>query len=755
MLTCPSILFFVPYAFWGVHSQVDAVIAKAMALRGGKVHILRCNKLYAHCAAAGSGPSPCEPCMRDGDALFSKFDLPQTSFGSFISSSDRELAENWAALVTPETYATARYEALEIGDWALSTVLTHFRIRPESLSEPNVWKVAHRYLIDTLLTFIGFTRALEMIQPDFVFLFNGRLYPYRAAFEAARRRGLPTFVHDRGFVGDGFNFFENATMMATSHLRELYEVWKNVPMSTAELERVEAALEGRRTGKSLNMPSFYPTNVIAPDVLRWLDIPHNAKIVGVFTSSQDEAFAHEGYGPCAQQLELLDHIFEVFRDRDEYVVVRHHPNIGGGGIDIPETDMMSRYYKQALRTPKRNVRIVQPGDKLTSYDIIPYLSYAFAPFSSIVFELTSAGVISAPFHTTPHAGAFSHVLRDITTKSVAELVDQMSAAGSSVNTRDLSRMYRYFHAVHHELSFEFKSFGLRNSWSPDIRVTNLADLSSGQDPCLDHIWDRVSLGTPLYPYPQVSQRMRNDADERVFFEAKLQCMASRLGKRKQSSGASRVPLVPVAAVRVRGRRAIATIRNVDGWLERSHHPDVCSEEIVDMENEPACKILRWALSLPAVSNAEYVLFYPEGIQYDGSALVAAADALAGVPAQSAVAVILNGWVSKSGRRRLLGLDLHKRSAREWRQYVKFCKLFRDPVYQMALAVWRRDALGRFLHELPIDIADHTFAERLADLLSDSTKVLRLEQPLFMVHGSHDSSSLTLPRSVLLKARVEP
>lgn len=729
----PRVLIFSPYTQWLVHAQVDAVIGGALKVRGADVVALRCGGFYEECAIS-RGPRPCATCPKVGDLLFDMLRVEHKVFEGVLRPTDRAAAEEWAAAVTPETYTTARYEGLDIGAWALPSVLTHYRVLPDSLGIAHIWATAKRYLVDTLLTYIAMARIVDAGKPDVLILFNARLYPFRAAFEAARAHGVTVLVHERGYVGNSFMVYENKTILGTSHLSALFEIWKDIHLDEGELEQVGAALEGRRTGRSLNQPLFYGAGEVkVPDIRHRLNIPDGAKVFGVFTSSQDEYSSYEGYQASGNQAEFLDNLFEAFRGRDEYVVVRHHPHISGAPYDPPEVDMMARYYEQARRAPP-NVRIIQAGERLTSYDLLPVLDGAIAPFSTFALETAFAGVPTAVYATMPHAGVFTHRFVDLDPASIGALADAMLAAGPEVIKTDIIRACRFYRWIYQlNFSLEFKTIKIRDGYSPELEGTYPETLMPGSDPALDHLCDRILRGAPLYIYPQPWQRERSKEAEQRFIDRRT----SEIARLWHDHAAVQAPLLtatpaPVAVLAVRGRRAGPTTREAGGWLERLRYRNVIAGTLDGLAQAPARAVLTTALARPEITGADAVLLHPDGIQYEEAALTNAMEALAAAGDIPAKVVLMSGWVMVSIYRMLHFMLFKNLDRQALRGMVDRVPLLRDPVHLLALTVWRPAALAAFVAALPEDIDDAQLLEHLLDVLA-SPSVRSLDSGQFMIH----------------------
>src|SRR5690606_29269342 len=111
------------------------------------------------------------------------------------------------------------------------------------------------------------------------------------------------------------------------------------------------------------------------------------------TESEVAAMSEEGW--VETQLEAIKNIIAVFADRPEdYLVIRHHPNIAANLNSPPELAFLSKMYKNIGILP-RNVRIVMPNEKLNSYSLLKNIDICLSLFSTVALEAASRGVIAA------------------------------------------------------------------------------------------------------------------------------------------------------------------------------------------------------------------------------------------------------------------------------------------------------------------------------------------------------------------------
>lgn len=719
------LLVFSPFSSWLVHGQVEAYIAKALEIRGVEVLVVTCDGLYQPCSST-RGRQNCAACGQAGENLFvNVFHLPLRRLGEFIANDDRERAEAWLADLIPEKYVQAHFDDLPVGAWARPGVLTHIRTTTASLSEPGVRETYRAFLGDTLITYWAMERIIADFNPDAAILFNGRFHPHRAAFEALRRHGRDVIVHERGNIAGSFAFLDNQTVLTWRHYRDVYETWRDVALSDEMVRRVDEIMAGRISGRSMGYPSFYSNPSAAADVYERLGIPHGAPIVGVFTSSQDELAAWDDYDGAEDQLSMLDSLFEIYRDRQVYLVIRHHPFIAGAINGVAEAEVLSRYHSQALRAPA-NVRVVMPTEQLTSYALFPYLEYAIAPFSSIAVELLAAGVPTASMSAMPFAPVVPFPMESLTPEALRALCGRLEAeARFPLPLPWFRQAHRFIHTMYLGLSYTFSGIGVRDYYNPEIRIKTVSDLLPGRDVTLDRICDRILRKAPLYPQPDAADLARSADAEQSFLEAKLQMLEDRRSLVRAAPPAGAGQAAPAVAVihaaRISEPRA-SSQRIAGDWLARTRHRSVSPSRLMIAAEPVTAKSLRAALT--AASESPYALIYGDGVQHEEHTL-SIATALLEAAGPSLDAIAFGAWIADGGRirhRLILGAMAGAAPATALAQHP----FLADPLALLSLSVWRRPALEALLAEAE-NLTPEAFAKLLLTTVTGSTRVHLLEE----------------------------
>ena len=162
-------------------------------------------------------------------------------------------------------------------------------------------------------------------------------------------------------------------------------------------------MENREKGRDLSLPSFYDYTTGYSKVRSKLKIPEDKKITAVFTTSEFEVIDSEDLKDISIQLDLIANLIEIFRKRDDYLIIRHHPFIFGHmgyHSHPPDVDFISKAYEQAFNAPE-NIRFIMPYEELNSYALYWNIDSAITFTSSVGFEATSRAIPSASLSASP------------------------------------------------------------------------------------------------------------------------------------------------------------------------------------------------------------------------------------------------------------------------------------------------------------------------------------------------------------------
>ena len=744
-----KILFFSPYSSWLIHSQVDAIMAKALEMRGCEVLIILCDGIYKDCyitreLSNEQALNICQSCSQIGQDFFESFGLTYLQLRDFIAPDDYALANEWIKTINSDDYANATYQELPIGRWIISSIYTYFRISPNQLSRSDVRRTNRQYLIDGFVTYKAVSRLLDNYLPTNLFLFNGRIAPYRIAFEAARQRQIDTITHERGFIDDSFSFYDNCSALNTKPSLDCVTAWENIALNQSELQQVKQYFTNRESGLNLNWPAFYDFKTNYAEVRQKLRIPVNAKIFTVFTSSEDELTAYEDYAGITGQLDIIDSLINIFQDRDEYLVIRHHPFIGGDKLSPPNNDFLSRAYRQALSAPK-NVRIVMPSEQLTSYALLWHTEAAIAFFSTVSIEAAVRGVPTAIFNLSPYHKALKFFLQNnnLSLDNLKNLVDNLLNKSACNTVEDLRKLYRFTHAYFFRFSNKFSSFGIKNSHYHDLRLQSVEELKPGNDPALDRICNRISNGSFLYDVSGRDDKNRSPVEEENFLQQELLEVREYSQKVKAQALIQNIsfPHAPLGVIYLKYKGEQNDSKLLQAWIEQSRHENIILHSCSNLEREDYQDIIESIINIIEGSQQEYILVTNSQFQYDESFISSALDILLNDENQQTVGVRFGAWLSLPDDGIQQQIFTSQVPVLSYEQAVEIFPHIREPQTLLSFIIIRSHSLVGILNSIKQMPTVSQSAKSLFTLLNEAG-IYKIQMPMLVVHESDNSELLS-------------
>lgn len=516
MADARRVLVFSPYASWRYHTALEATWGHALRLRGADVRFVTCDGLSRTCDVYRAnlnprGPLSCLECQSSVAGQLFAYGTPYRWLSGWLPPEVPERAEAWAAGLAREDLLEARWNDLPVGEWARTSAYSQHRTAVLDLEHPRVEAMLRELLVGT----VCFAEALESLfrswRPDLLLTLNGRFFAHWTAIEIARQHGVRFVTHERGLRRDSVRFGEGARTHDLEPLRRLWELWKDVPSSAAELEEVGALLEERRQGKNYSRLSFSPPAQEAHALRQALGLDERPLCV-VFSSSDDEtaAFEERRRGAFPRSRDFLPAVLELAeRASDLQFVVRIHPNVQKAETGTNQGALQHALEMRA-RAP-RNLRVVLPKEDVSSYTLVDLASLGIVYGSTIGLEMAVGGkpVLCAAQATYSHTGC---VLPLEAPGDLEPLVREGLRRGVDRETARLALRWalRYFRAS----SIPFDLVREQPNYQASLAFRGLDELRSGRHATLDAVaafllGQRADVLDP----PSAAERARTQADE--------------------------------------------------------------------------------------------------------------------------------------------------------------------------------------------------------------------------------------------------
>ena len=252
------------------------------------------------------------------------------------------------------------YKGSEIGLAAVSSLT--FITRSSSPSVAAHAELVGRMLRSGVLVYEYALRALRKLQPDLVYIFNGRFVNYRSVMNAAKQCAVPLLIHERGA---NKNRFVARPFMPHDFSRiqdEMLDAWGREQSSGEAADIAARYFRERRNGAEQGWKSF------VRDQRRGHlpALPSGRRLVAYFSSSDDE---YKSVGDIVKwvrwpsQVAALQDLASLCGEiEDVTLVVRVHPHTAEKSIAD------KRFWEELFRGS--GVIVIGARDAVDTYALI-------------------------------------------------------------------------------------------------------------------------------------------------------------------------------------------------------------------------------------------------------------------------------------------------------------------------------------------------------------------------------------------------
>lgn len=713
------ILFFAPYAIWHIHHPTDTVLGWALRIRGCDILLARCDGIYGEdCYVRAKSSITCEQCKHYSRLYYDGFNVPTTQISSYLASEDYALTNQWVEKFNPEEYLYAEYEGRPIGEWMATSIYTLLATTSRGLATPTpeIKKYYKRFLVDGLITYIAVSRMVDDFKPSRIVLLNGRMIPYRLALEVAEERNIEAIVHEKGLLPGTRRFSRNCTIQDYKPTTDSFNSIKDFPLKRQQLEVVKKHyFLDIENNAIVGNPSFYSFRTDPTDVRNMLQIPPGAKIVGIFTTSEwERAWISKD---AEKQLELTDRLIDLFRGRDEYLVVRHHPNIHVGRDDSgADVDFMTRAYKQALHAPV-NVRIIMPTEKLTSHALVWNLDAAISFFSTVAMEASLRGLPVAVCESSLFASMSRYTINDFNTEGLSRVLESIFAADEKSIKDDLRKTYRYGYHMLERRAFRFKSIGSPDIDGHGIMINSIAELSEGVDPDLDMVCDKIIRGGDFIKVPNTGEH-NNLFEEDQYIENELEYVRayreqiSRKSKEDPTTDDLCFGIIEVLCNDLEGDDNL-----LDVSLGRSRYKDFTKFRCVTAGSNNHRDTAKTVLRLLGEIHEDYVVLSNKYFGYDESLLSTAKEFFVNGKLQNTNGIMFGGWIISPANTIEQEIFTERTKILGAREAVEICEQLSKPQNVLSFCVFRKTFLARILKGIIATVSNEQAIEYIFGVLA--------------------------------------
>ena len=415
------------------------VISRELA-EGREVHLLTCGERLPTCSLNPThNLLGCATCQHRSVHFAERAGVPRTNFHRldprlFPSRFTGVMPANLTELLELE------HNGFNIGRGAASssiTILREYNVDPQG---------EHRELVELeLRTSIGallnYEKILDQLQPERVYLFNGRHSELFPMVDLCRQRGIWFACEERGANDQRYHLFKNNLPHSIKSRRETMEELWAAADATQKAAKASDWYERKRKGVAKDDRSYIDGQEQGALPVNWKANRHN---IVVFNSSEDEMKTIREWDTDLfdNQNDVILGVAESLREREDiHLYVRMHPNLAV--VDNQQT-------QQLYSLAQKNVTVIGPREKIDSYHLSEAADVILTFASTIGIEATYWGTASVLYGRA----LYEDMGATYEPKSFAELLQNLMQRGLPPKPRENTFIYGYF-VSHYGEAFQF------------------------------------------------------------------------------------------------------------------------------------------------------------------------------------------------------------------------------------------------------------------------------------------------------------
>lgn len=493
------ILFFTVHG-WSTHVAWESVLAMGLRLRGADPRFFLCGGGLSQCDSKHPdlprvNYSQCHRCMRWGFGVLDALELRYTLLKQVLDPQTVRMAEEAVASVRPDEFTGLSLDGIPVAEYtrpSLTRALGRGRNWPDRISAD----IRRGFLVSAAKMSFAVPRLLDDIRPAVVVMTNGLFFAERLMFEEALRRGIPVVTYEKGKHLDHIVVARNRAVVRYE-MDDDWPVWRDRPLTSEENRLLDESMGSRQKGKVGNEPLWTSMTADREEVLRRLALDPARLTVSLFTNVAWDTSVYGSDGAFPNMLAWVAETIRYFAEHPRLqLVVRIHP------AEVRLTGQVSRVQltreiQRICPTLPPNVRVVSPGDDLSSYTLLA-LSHSVVVYTSTIgLEAAVAGkpvLMGGRVHYAGRGFTFDAASPEGYRSLLARFSNSLTPDPMS---QTLARRYAYlfFHRFMHPL----RAVREKVAGHPRFAFNSLEQLMPGMDASLDRICDFILSSADTAP----------------------------------------------------------------------------------------------------------------------------------------------------------------------------------------------------------------------------------------------------------------
>jgi len=477
---------------WFAHSTVQAVLAKALEMRGAAPHFVLCDGHFSQCdfkpASDFHATRPlCWRCQGYNRALLDSFGLPRSSLEELQLADVRRQARQ-VAWGLPETGLQGfRYQGLPLFEWCYASARR--TLLRGDIGEGRLADAVVRGYLESAMVYVEATRRLlERHRPDVCIVMNGLFHAERVFSEVARAAGARVISYEVGFRPRTYQFTDTG---AAAHfpVDDLWAKRCTTPLDAVQEQRLDAYFAERSKGGGVVSVYWPKMDSRRDELAARLGLNKDRPMAVLFPNIAWDSATFGLDTAFRSMKDWVEQTIALFAAHPDWqLVIRIHP----AEIRMPmlETrDPIGDHIRRRFPDLPPNIRLVPADDPADSYQLLAMADSILVYTSTLGLEAASQGrrvVVAARPHYSRRG-----FTDDVTNRAEYEstVVESMSSPRIGEDERALARRYANMLLYEYMIDFPWVVDSPRGERRLDL--ADLAELAPGRNPALDDLCTRI------------------------------------------------------------------------------------------------------------------------------------------------------------------------------------------------------------------------------------------------------------------------
>lgn len=475
-----------------VSNLIEGVYGYALRLRGYKVHGLFCAQHLNKCETINNTGLNynCSLCNNEQDKFVETFEILKHKYEDILDINTRIKLRDNCNKIQLDTIFNLVYDNVNLGIHIKSAVL-RFTLTSDVNIKKNE-KLIREFMYSTITSYEACKKLLNEIKPKFVISSHGIYSTWGGALEACKKLNIPVIVWARGYV-EGNLLVSSNESYAYECIVEPNSYWDKLELTLKQKEKINNYFKDKQNPKStMDWVNYYSKH---KERLKKEAIFTGQKIVkfGLFPNIPWDGTTFAATPGFPDMKIFYKSTIEWFIENPDYeLIIRVHPAEKLDGNQESTKNLLLELFDEL----PSNVKIIEPDDSITSYDVMNECDCCIVYASSIALELAffNKPVIQTGVFNTSNKG---FVFEAKTVDEYKGLLDKASKK-ELVMTDDMKqRVEKYaYHWIYKrhipENTYEHKALTFTK-----YNFNSSMELAPGKNKVVDWFIDRCEDGKPF------------------------------------------------------------------------------------------------------------------------------------------------------------------------------------------------------------------------------------------------------------------